>query len=203
MNENYREKLSDNVYANLKRDIVTGKFRTNDRLTESDLTKTYGASRTPIREALKKLEKEGLVIRGPDGYRVLYLSKDEVIQLYEIRTRLEALAAERAAMGNRDRLKDLETILEEIKEKTYSDEDPVNLAELNGKLHMIIAEMSGNKFLIQCLQDIRNRLTTVRVTLFAVQGRREMEMKEHEALVEAIKDGDPKRASDLMFEHEK
>ncbi|NAZ31504.1 MAG: FCD domain-containing protein, partial [Acidilobus sp.] len=159
-------KYSDIVYEMLKRDILSRKFEPKDKLSETMLAKMYNVSRTPVREALHKLEKEGLVVKLSDGYHVSFLTKEQILKIFEVRAVLEALAAEKAA-ENRD--PELLRRLREAAEKFKSADkgNPLALAQANSEFHDVIAEMSGNEYLRDILKDLRNKLAIVRVDLFA------------------------------------
>jgi len=193
---------SDLVYEHLKSEILGGKIAPISKLNESLIASKYSVSRTPVREALKKLESEGLIVRKDDGYYVLYLSKDQVVKLYEVRAVLEALAAEKAAeVRPQQKLAQLEEVMAkilEIKDRA----DPATLAEYNGRFHDIIAEMSSNEYLVELLKDIRNRLKAARITLFTSAERREREIEEHMRVFELVKKGDREGAREEMYRHE-
>jgi len=175
-------KYSDIVYEMLKRDILSRKFEPKDKLSETALAKMYNVSRTPVREALHKLEKEGL-------------------KIFEVRAVLEALAAEKAA-ENRD--PELLRRLREAAEKFKGADkgNPLALAQANSEFHDVIAEMCGNEYLRDMLKDLRNKLAIVRVDLFASSSRVEQEIEEHWRIYEAIEKGDPQAAREAALRHQ-
>ncbi|MGC9072492.1 MAG: GntR family transcriptional regulator [Acidilobus sp.] len=194
-------KYSDMVYELLKSDILSRKFEPKDKLSETTLARMYNVSRTPVREALHKLEKEGLVVKLSDGYHVSFLTKEQILKIFEVRAVLEALAAEKAA-ENRDpeMLKRLREAAEEFRNADKS--NPLALAQANSEFHDVIAEMSSNEYLRDILKDLRNKLAIVRVDLFASSSRVNQEIEEHWRIYEAIEKGDPKEAYEAALRHQ-
>jgi len=177
------------------------RFEPKDKLSETALAKLYNVSRTPIREALHKLEKEGLVVKLSDGYHVNFLTKEQILKLFEVRSILEGLAAEKAAL-NRDPklLKKLRDAAEEFRK--ISKNDPLAAAIANSAFHDIVADLSGNEYLRDILKDIRNKLAIVRVDLFASANRVDQEIEEHWKIYQAIEKGDPQEAKKAALEHQ-
>ncbi|AFZ71021.1 transcriptional regulator [Caldisphaera lagunensis DSM 15908] len=200
-NEDKQSKYSDIVYDLLKKDILNRRFEPKDKLSETALSKLYNVSRTPVREALHKLEKEGLVVKLSDGYHVSFLTKEQILKLFEVRSILEGLAAEKAAM-NRDPelLKKLRDAAEEFKK--INKNDPLAAAHANANFHDIIADLSGNEYLRDILKDIRNKLAIVRIDLFASTSRIDQEIEEHWKIYQAIEKGDPQEARKAALEHQ-
>ncbi len=196
-----QSKYSDIVYDLLKKDILNRRFEPKDKLSETALAKLYNVSRTPVREALHKLEKEGLVVKLSDGYHVNFLTKEQILKLFEVRSILEGLAAEKAAI-NRDPelLKKLRDTAEEFKK--INKNDPLAAAQVNTVFHDIIADLSGNEYLRDILKDIRNKLAIVRIDLFASTNRIEQEIEEHWRIYQAIEKGDPEEARKAAMEHQ-
>ncbi|MEM0092626.1 MAG: GntR family transcriptional regulator [Saccharolobus sp.] len=193
--------LSQLAYESILNYIVTGKYKPGSTLKEEELASILKISRTPIREALVRLEKEGVIIKNGKSYTVVPLSENDILQLYEVRIALESEAAKLAALrANEDDIYNMLKIFSNIKNETSS--DPLILANLNGNLHRAIAEASHNKYLIEILDNIRIKLKIVRVTLFISFQRRDEELKEHQDVIIAIKDRDPERAYNMMKRHE-
>jgi len=193
--------LSQTAYEKILEYIVTGKYKPGNPLREEELASTLKISRTPIREALARLEKEGIIIKNGKSYVVIPLTEIDIVQLYEIRISLEPHVAKLAAMrATQDEIEKMIQILSEIKSSMTS--DPLVLANLNGDLHKAIAEASHNKYAAEILENIRLKLKIVRVTLFVSLQRRDEEFREHEGIVMAIKDKNPDLAYELMKEHE-
>lgn len=194
-------KYSDMVYEMLKNDILNRKFEPKDKLSETALAKMYNVSRTPVREALHKLEKEGIVVKLSDGYHVSFLTKEQILKIFEVRAVLEALAAQKAA-ENRDpaMLAKLKEAADNFRKADRS--NPLALAQANSYFHDIVADMSGNEYLRDILKDLRNKLAIVRVDLFASSSRIDQEVEEHWRIYEAIEKGDPKAAYEAAMQHQ-
>ena len=194
-------KYSDIVYELLKGDILSRKFEPKDKLSETMLARMYNVSRTPVREALHKLEKEGLVVKLSDGYHVSFLTKEQILKIFEVRAVLEALAAEKAAQNrDPDMLKRLREAAEKFREADKN--NPLALAQANSEFHDVIAEMSGNEYLRDILKDLRNKLAIVRVDLFASSSRVNQEIEEHWRIYEAVERGDPNAAREAALRHQ-
>lgn len=193
--------LSQTAYEKILDYIITGKYKPGSVLKEEELASILKISRTPIREALAKLEKEGIIVKNGKSYSVIPLSQSDIVQLYEIRIPLEAEAAKLAANRATDEeINKIIKILDDI--KNTKENDPLILANLNGDLHRAIAEASHNKYLVDILDNIRIKLKIVRVTLFTSFQRKDEELKEHEDIVIAIIDRDQDRAYNMMKRHE-
>ncbi|MCE4608454.1 MAG: GntR family transcriptional regulator [Caldisphaeraceae archaeon] len=195
-------KFTDIIYELLKKDILNRRFEPKDKLSETYLAKIYDVSRTPVREALHKLEKEGLVVRMNDGYHVNFLTKEQIIKLFEVRVVLEGYAAERAASNkNKELLKKLREKAEMMKK--IDKNDPLAAAKVNTEFHDLVAEMSSNEYLRDILKDIRNKLAVLKVDLFASASRINEEIEEHWKIYEAIEKGDPKAAREAAIRHQR
>ncbi|QXJ29181.1 putative transcriptional regulator [Saccharolobus shibatae B12] len=193
--------LSQIAYERILEYIITGKYKPGSTLKEEELASLLKISRTPIREALVRLEKEGVIVKNGKSFTVIPLTESDILQLYEVRINLESLAAKLAAIrASQDEINKLINVLNEIKESANA--DPLTLANLNGNLHRTIAEASHNKYIADILDSIRLKLKIVRVTLFTSFQRRDDEFREHESIVIAIKNRSPDLAYDMMRMHE-
>ncbi len=197
--------LTEAAYRHIFEGIVTGKYRVGQTLSIDKLSATLNMSKTPIREALVELEGEGLVYRRSRYYNVMYLSKEDVIDLYETRIILEAEAARLSSLRATDQqIEDMRSTLKVIADLTNQENpDPLLLTEMNGKFHWLIASSSGNKTLAKYCTDIRLRLKAVRTSLFTSMDRREDELREHEHIFKAIEKRDADEALKRMLQHER
>ncbi len=196
--------LVNRVYEELLNAIIQGRFRPGEALREDRIASMLGASRTPVREALARLEREGFVAKDGRSYVVTPITKDDVIQLYEERIPLEAMAAKLAAIrATEDQLVKMGNAIDMIRaEVMQPNPNPVKLAELNGKFHDLVAEASGNKYIAATLRQIRLKLKIVRVNIFTSYSRRLEETREHGDVYEAIKSRNPDAAFVKMLNHE-
>jgi DNA-binding GntR family transcriptional regulator len=192
--------LAEEVYTCLKRDIISGRLPPRTPLTETNLAENLGISRTPVREALHRLHKDGLVdIEHRRGARVSGVSFRDTLELYEIRALIEPyaarLAASRLTPESAQRLREM---LEVIAEPSLSS-DVSTRWRMDRELHDLILEAAGNELLRAMVWDLRVR--TERAFVYMAGRELEPGRQEHVQLVEAIVNGDADTAERLMREH--
>lgn len=189
-----------NPYARIRQAILDGTYEPGAALVESAVAKWCGLSRTPVREALTRLEQDGLVARTDRGMIVRERTPEEILDIYEVRIGLETvaarIAAERATALDRVRLERLCRLAEEA-DPTNGDE----LAECNRKFHHGVVRASHNQSLIDVLDRLNMHLMRYPATALQYPGRWEKALVEHRSLVEAIAAGDPDRAAGLASHH--
>ncbi|MGP4015657.1 GntR family transcriptional regulator [Saccharopolyspora sp. 5N708] len=188
------------MYERLRGEIVDGTFETGAQLVELALADRYGTSRTPVREALRRLEQDGLVERGDRGMRVRTRSPEEILEIYEVRISLEATAASAAAQRHTDfdliRIRRAQAAMD----ATPTD-DPPAMAAANRAVHEAIWLASHNGTIVDLLTRLNNHLTRYPATTLKAPGRWPAALAEHHALIEAIENRDPTRAHDLARDH--
>lgn len=182
--------------------IMSGDLAAGSTVSEAELVRQLDMSRTPVREALRQLRAERLLVLVPGvGYVVTELSDIDMQNLYMVRAVLEGLAAELAAerAGRSDiaRLEDLYDEMEQARER----QDDVGLALLNSQFHDTVARASGNDYLQRTLADARETFERYRLTALAKPGRRDRAHVEHGELIEALKARDSERAGELATGH--
>ena len=194
--------LEEKVYNILEDQILSQKLRAGDSVTELKLSKELGVSRTPVREALQRLDREGLIkLRPNKGAVVVGISEQDLIDIYKIRTRLEGLAA-RIASENSD--EDLIRRLSDNIELTefYMAKDNIEkLKDLDSDFHDIIYGYCQNRILSKTLADLHRYIVCYRKLSLSGKGRLERSLSEHREIFEAIKKGDSEAADRLMSEH--
>ncbi|BCU70033.1 GntR family transcriptional regulator [Stygiolobus caldivivus] len=197
--------LTETAYNKILSNIVNGKYRQGQRLTEDQLCKDLNMSRTPVREALRMLLSEGVIKKENKSYSVVYITAEEVRMLYEVRIPLEGLAARLASLrASEEDIINMERTLFKVKEELEKgDPDPLTLAQLNGAFHEAIANAARNTYLRSYLTSTRVKLKIVRTSLFTSFERRAEEYDEHYSVFTAIKEREPEEAERLMVEHEK
>ncbi|MBO8141304.1 MAG: GntR family transcriptional regulator [Firmicutes bacterium] len=190
------------VYELVRDWISAGMIRPGERLSEEDLARRAGVSRTPVREALKRLEAEGFVQIIPyRGVIVAEPSEDELAELGVVRECLEELAARLAAQSiTHAEIFALEAMEEEF-EAAVAAGDVARMTETNQKLHEAVWRAGRNRVLVQLLRRLRDRNIRHQATIFSLRSRREASCEEHRALIQALKDGDPDRAAALARIH--
>jgi DNA-binding GntR family transcriptional regulator len=198
--------IREAVYDKLKTDIMSGIYRPGERLLETVLAKELDVSRTPIRDALVRLEKEGLIKTIPHrGVFVRKLSKEDIRDFYQTRSVLEGLGAKLAAVNatpaDRSRLEAMLKEMEEIFEK-YKDLD--NYKEIvlsNNRFHHLILEIAGNQVLTQMLGNLASVIALVRSTSWVNKNRKVEVWLEHQKIAAAILSGDAQLAQEKAEEH--
>jgi DNA-binding GntR family transcriptional regulator len=188
------------VYEQLHQRIVSGDIAQGERLTELALAEEFGISRTPVREALRRLEQDGLVERSAQGMQVRRRSPDEILEIYEVRILLEAAAA-RSAATHRSAL-DL-VRLEQLHEsmlKTPTDHAET-LVAINRRFHELIWATSHNATLADLLTRLNSHLLRYRHTTLTHGDRWQTVLKDHAELLDAIRDGDGDRAAEIAAAH--
>jgi DNA-binding GntR family transcriptional regulator len=194
--------LRDEVYDAVRRAIVQGELAPGLRLVETELAGRLGISRTPIREALRKLEAEGFLSKGPGSSLVVSeMSLEEVEETFRIRAVLEGLAARLAAeRATPERIAHLERVLERS-DAMMDGQPPERLLEWNTRFHDGLNALSGSAQLQQLLQAIHAKILRYRRITLEVGRAGKVWLREHRAILQAIKDRDPERAERLITQH--
>jgi DNA-binding GntR family transcriptional regulator len=181
----------------LRADLLAGRFSPEEPLSESTLTTAYGVSRTPVREALNRLEQEGLITRAARGYRIRSGAPDDVIEIYDVRIVLEQAAAEAAST----RRTDLQLAqLAQLHRQACAEEDPAVARQLNSQWHEVLWAASHNSTLRETLANLVARL---RIYDRDAQHHDDLVVvaDEHRAILDAIEAGDGVTAGKAIAEH--
>jgi DNA-binding GntR family transcriptional regulator len=181
----------------LRADLLAGRFFPEEPLSESALTTAYGVSRTPVREALNRLEQEGLITRAARGYRIRSGAPDDVIEIYDVRIVLEQAAAEAAST----RRTDLQLAqLAQLHRQACAEEDPAVARQLNSQWHEMLWVASHNSTLRETLANLVARL---RVYDRDAQHHDDLVVvaDEHRTILDAIESGDGLTAGNAIAEH--
>jgi len=187
------------AYTLILEAIDSGVYRPGDRLVESDLAERFGVSRTPIREALQRLETQSLLTRDGRSLIVASLDHNELAELYVVRAELEGLAASLAARhATREEARVLRDMVEADRRLLG---DPQALARANRRFHKQIHLASHNRFLVQQLDLVHRSMALLATTSLAAAGRDEDALREHDAIVGAIEAHDPEAARAALCEH--
>ena len=187
------------AYSLILEAIDVGVYKPGDRLVESDLADRFGVSRTPIREALQRLETQSLLTRDGRSLIVSSLDHSQMAELYIVRAELEGLAANLAAKhATSEEIKVLQDMVDSDR-KIIS--DPSSLARSNRRFHKQIHLASHNRFLIKQLDLVHRSMALMATTSLAADGRGAVAVEEHQAIVTAIADGDSTKASEKLRNH--
>ena len=187
------------AYSLLLEAIDVGIFKPGDRLVESDLADRFGVSRTPIREALQRLETQSLLARDGRSLIVASLDHNQMAELYVVRRELEGLAARLAA--RHATAEEVRVLREMVEEDQALINDPTALARANRRFHTQIHLASHNRYLVQQLDLVHRTMALMATTSLAAQGRGEIALGEHGAIVDAIAVGDEDAAYQALKEH--
>ncbi|KLU62060.1 pyruvate dehydrogenase complex repressor [Peptococcaceae bacterium CEB3] len=192
--------LREIVFDSMREAIISGVLKPGERLMEIQLAEEMGVSRTPVREAIRKLELEGFVVMIPrKGAYVAGVSLKDVADVFEIRAALEGLAAGLAAERVTDEeLEQMERILlfHEGQETTLE-----KVVESDTDFHALVYGASRNARLVQILGNLREHFQRFRSTSLAVPGRVKVAVEEHRAIVEALVQHDVAEAQELATQH--
>ncbi len=194
--------LGQRVFHHIREDILSGKYDKDEELKEKAIGDELGVSRTPVREALRQLELEGLVTIIPNkGAYVVGFTAQDIHDIYEIRSVLEGLCARRAARrATPEQLEALEEImiLSDFKaQRGHFDQ----LVELDNKFHQLLYEASQSKVLEHVLRDYHHYVERVRKVTLTVPKRSIESNEEHRQILMALKEKDEKRAEKLANQH--
>ncbi|GGE54753.1 GntR family transcriptional regulator [Agaricicola taiwanensis] len=182
--------------------ITTGMLKPGQRLVEKDLCELMGVSRPPVREALRQLESEGLVVSLPKrGPIVAKLSSEDVANIYQVRGALEALAAKLfAEKATDEQIRDLETSLQDLSAALESD-DIDRTIEAKDRFYSNLTEGSGNPLLGSILHGMKARIQMLRRVSLSSPARTAETMREMNAMLAAIKVRDGEAAFQLSWNH--
>ena len=179
--------------------IDVGVYRPGERLVESELADRFGVSRTPVREALQRLETQALLRRDGRSLIVASLDHNQMAELYEVRAELEGLAARLAAKhAGPEEVRVLYGMIEEDQALLGQ---PRELSLANRRFHRQIHLASRNRFLVQQLEMVHRSMALLAETSLAADGRGQMALDEHRSIVEAIEAGNGEAADQRLKEH--
>ncbi|WP_323785847.1 GntR family transcriptional regulator [Thalassovita sp.] len=191
--------VQKDAYTLILEAIDTGLYRPGDRLVESELADRFGVSRTPIREALQRLETQSLLARDGRSLIVASLDHNQLSELYVVRSELEGLAARLAARHATQ--EEVDVLKEMVSEDRALVNDPVALSRANRRFHKQIHLASHNRYLVQQLDLVHRTMALMATTSLAAEGRGEGALAEHTAIVDAIEKRDEDRAYSALKAH--
>ena len=201
--EEYQDRsLRGRVFEKLREDILSGVYKDCDELREITIGEEMGVSRTPVREALRQLELEGLVVMIPrKGAEVARITEKDLRDVLEVRCSLEELAAELAAerMDEEGKAK-LDKALQEF-EVAIESGDNAAIADSDMEFHDIIFDATGNPRLIQIISNLREQFYRYRLEYVKDTDYHIVLLNEHKELVDAIESGKKEEARQIMKKH--
>jgi DNA-binding GntR family transcriptional regulator len=190
------------VYAELRGAILAGAMRPHERITENQVAERFGLSRTPVREAFRKLESEGLIVVVPQrGAFVSQPSLEDILEIYQIRTPLECMSARIAADAiTADQLRRLEELMEADRGR-HDGRSAERSLRLNREFHAIIFACTRNRRLASFLMDMQDQVHRVRVLRPSTVARLDETWEEHAAILAALRHHDAAAAEREMRRH--
>ncbi len=192
--------LAEQAYQQLLGALREGELKPGSRVRENDVATMLGMSRTPVREALRRLESEGLIRSvAYRGMEVARLDYQEVMELYQMREVLEGTAAGLAARHASDA--EIAALQSLLRTESGLDVDAAVLANHNRKLHTAICYAAHNRYLLRSLNSLSDALALLGETTMSVPGRTRLAHDEHSAIVTAIAERDPDAAEAAARTH--
>ncbi len=193
------EKLA---YDTIKQAILTFRIRPGETLVENDLARQLGISKTPVREALSRLEKEGFIVKIPyKGYTAAPISVQEIVEIFQVRAALEGTAASLAAPQLS--AADLAHLTELVSrhEQALAGDDNESAASANRQFHQFIIQKSGNQRLAQILANLEDHLQRYRLLAAYQVGRPQKSVTEHHKVLTAFKQQNGQAAAAALSAH--
>ncbi|MFE3001592.1 GntR family transcriptional regulator [Nocardia sp. NPDC059246] len=192
------EPLRESVYRRIALGIAEGAFTPGEAITEASISEAFGVSRTPTREALLRLESEGvLVSKLARGFTVRPLSADEAEEIYPIHAALESLAVRSSKPLGSDAYVELGKVLDELEQCT----EAVERWRLDSAWHSALVQASNNSRLISMLGQSRMRISRYELTYMREVLARESADRQHRQILAAVQESDLKSASSLIEKH--
>ena len=193
--------LAEQVFDRLETDILCGTYQRGEILTELKLVSDLGVSRTPIREALRRLEQEHLVEMSSKGILIVGVTDKDLADIYAVRLRIEGIASREAALNISD--EDLNELREtiELQEFYVAKRNPESIRVMDSRFHQLIYRFSGSSVLYDTLMPLHNKTQKYRKKSVENESRAEQSAREHRAIYEAIAAKDADLAETLTITH--
>ena len=193
--------LADQVFEKLETDILSGVYQKGELLTELKLCEELGVSRTPIREALRRISQEHIIEESGKGSIVLGIDKNDLKDIYAIRTRIEGMAAALAAQNATSaQLEELKEAVE-LQEFYVSKKDANHIRQFDSRFHEIVYICSGSKVMFDTLMPLHKKVLKFRKTSVESNVRAVNSANEHREIYEVIVAGNSELAEQKMAEH--
>lgn len=201
MSEKKGSSLADKIFIKLEEDILSEKYKAGEVLTEMKLSEELGVSRTPIREALSRLEQEELITFLPKGIKVLGVSLEDLKDIYDIRIAIEGMAAEKAAEKMSDaQLKEIEEIVE-LQEFYTKKNDADRIKNMDTQFHEYIYSNCDSPIFLTTLSLLHKKIQKFRRLSVENHKRAKDAVKEHREILNALKKHNSQLAKQLTEQH--
>lgn len=193
--------LADQIFEELEENILAEVYTKGEIFTETQLSEMLGVSRTPIREALRRLEQERLIELSTKGAKIIGISKKDILDMYEIRIRIEGLAAKLAAENisskGKSELNDLVELQEFYAQKKNAD----SIKNIDSEFHDAVYLHCGSSVLYEILSSLHKKVVKYRKASVQSNDRSFQSVKEHKQICDAILSGNGELAEKLTIEH--
>jgi len=192
--------LSDSAYQSLRERLRDGRLQPGDRITTVKVAEDLGVSRTPVQEAFKRLEQDGLLaLHGRQGAIITDLEPGQAKELYVMQEMLQSTAVRLVAQNATE--VEIRTLRGMLEDQKRSFDDAPQFVRLNQQFHDAIFQMAHNRYLLQTVGMFHSSLALLRSTNFLPPGRTQSAYQEHVAIVEAIERRDPDGAEKATLDH--
>lgn len=200
-----KRSISEQVFVIIKRMILSGEIRVGERIPEEKISKQFGVSRTPIREALKKLENYGLIKIKPRSYaQVVKIDDKEMDMIAAVRANIECfgvrITANRCKSLGSETIQSLIASMEEC-EKSLLTEDMFNIFEKDSLFHLELALCSGNHYIHEILEKLDAKIQLYRLGKCVTYEKQKRAVMQHRKIISAVLEGNASEADRLMYEH--
>ena len=193
--------LADQVFEQLEKGIILGDYKQGDIVTEKELAEGLGVSRTPVREALNRLEHDNMVEETGKGTKIIGISEKDILTIYKLREQLDGLCASEAAENiTDDELKQLEDIVD-YADFCVTKQDADKIRECDNNFHEILYRSSKNPVLYNILIPLHKKAAKYRWLTISDPSRAALSAAEHRQIIEAMKKHDPQAATIAMVSH--
>ena len=193
--------LAEQVFERLESEILTGKYPRGEVLTELRLVSDLGVSRTPVREALHRLEQEHIIEMTSRGIVILGVTEQDLADIFAVRLQIEGMASYHAALKiSEEELNELRETLE-LQEFYVTKRDPDRIKTMDSKFHQLIYRFCGSTVLFDTLMPLHKKVQKYRRASVENNDRAQQSAKEHRAIYEAIAAKDAEKASQYTVEH--
>lgn len=193
--------LADQVFENIETDILSGRYKKGEILTENKLSAELGVSRTPIREALRRLGQEHLIEESGKGSVVIGITEKDLEDIFTVRKKLECLACEKAALNHSSaQIEQLREVVE-LQEFYLTKSDAEHIKYMDNRFHELVYQLSGSSIFCEILVPLHKKIQKYRRISVENTSRAEASVREHREIFNAIADGNAQKASELVLMH--
>ncbi len=193
--------LADQVFERLEDNIIHGVYARGEILTELKLVEALGVSRTPIREALRRLEQERLIAESGKGSVVLGITEEDLLDIMDIRERIEGLAAYYATLNLTDEGRKTLTHILGLQDHYFENGDIEHMRQVDDEFHETICRLSGHAVINDTLVPLHRKTRRYRRLSMEDRARSAVTCQEHRAIVQAMMEGDASLAEKLTARH--